>query len=42
MEEIAARLMQVSGKTKESSEAYAVCTVRAAAAAIARREGRQR
>jgi hypothetical protein len=42
VEETAARLMQESGKAQENGEAYALRTVRNAAAAIERRGGRQR
>jgi hypothetical protein len=41
-DETAARLMQESGKARESGEAYALRTVRNAAAALERRRGPQR
>ena len=42
VEETAARLMQESGKAQENGEAYALRTARNAAAALERRQGKQR
>jgi len=42
VEETAARLLQESGKARENGEAYALRTARNAAAAVERRQGRQR
>jgi len=42
VEETAARLMQESGKAQENGEPYALRTARNDAAAVERRQGRER